>query len=63
MKLLKIGLTGTLITAICCFTPALVMLFSALGISALIGYLDYVLLPALGVFIAISVYAVWCRKV
>ena len=56
-KLLKTGITGSIIAALCCFTPVLVVLFGMLGLSALTGYLDYVLLPILGVFICITVYA------
>ena len=59
--LLKIGLTGTIITALCCFTPVLVVLLGALGLSAVVGILDFVLLPLLAVFIAISGYALWKR--
>lgn len=55
--LLKTGLIGSAITALCCFTPALVILLSVLGLGALAGYLDYVLLPSLAVFLGIAVYA------
>jgi mercuric ion transport protein len=51
--LLSIGVTGSIITALCCFTPILVILLGTLGLSALVGYLDYVLLPALVVFLGI----------
>lgn len=57
-KLLKLGLIGTVIAALCCFTPVLVVLFGAVGLSAIVGYLDYVLLPALAVFVVITIYAV-----
>ena len=62
MSLLKVGIVGTVIAAICCFTPALVILLGAVGLSSLIGILDYVLLPALGIFIAIMGYALWQRS-
>ena len=52
-KLLKTGVIGTLITAICCFTPVLVWLLGAIGLTALVGYLDIVLLPLLGLFFII----------
>ncbi len=58
-KLSRVGIIGTVIAALCCFTPVLVILFGAVGLSWLIGYLDYVLLPALFFFIALTVYAVW----
>jgi mercuric ion transport protein len=56
-KLLKTGVIGTVLVALCCFTPVLVILFGVVGLSALVGYLDYVLFPALGVFIIITIYA------
>jgi mercuric ion transport protein len=54
-SLLKTGVIGSVITALCCFTPILVILFGALGLSALIGYLDYVLFPLLGIFLVLIV--------
>ena len=51
------GLIGTVIAALCCFTPVLVILLGALGLSAIVGWLDYVLLPALVIFVAITIYA------
>lgn len=57
--LLKAGLTGMVIAALCCFTPVLVVLFGAVGLSAYVGMLDYVLFPALGLFAVITVYALW----
>jgi len=60
--LLKTGIIGSAIAAICCMTPVLVLLFGALGLSAAVGWLDYVLLPALAVFLAITGYALWKRN-
>lgn len=60
--LLKVGITGTVIAAICCFTPALVILLGAIGLSSLVGMLDVVLLPALAVFLVITGYALWKRS-
>lgn len=56
-KLLKTGIIGTVIAAICCVTPVLVILLSVVGLSGIVGYLDYVLFPALAVFILITIYA------
>lgn len=61
-KLLATGIIGTIIAALCCFTPALVALLAVVGLSALTGYLDYVLLPALIFFIALTLYALWRRR-
>ncbi|SMX45850.1 mercury resistance system transport protein MerF [Maliponia aquimaris] len=61
-RLLKAGIIGTVIAALCCFTPVLAVLLGAVGLSAALGWLDYVLLPALGFFAALTVYAVWRRQ-
>lgn len=61
-RLLKIGAIGSVITALCCFSPLLVIIFGAVGLSALIGVLDLVLLPLLAIFLAITVYALWKRR-
>jgi len=58
-RLLKTGVVGSVVAAICCFTPALVVVLGALGLSAWLGWIDYVLLPALGVFLAITGYALY----
>jgi mercuric ion transport protein len=56
-KLLKTGIIGTVIVALCCFTPLLVVLVTTVGLAAIVGYLDFVLFPALGLFIVITLYA------
>ncbi len=60
-RLLSIGLLGTIVAAICCFTPALVVLLGVVGLSSIVGYLDFVLLPILAVFLMITGYAIWRR--
>jgi mercuric ion transport protein len=61
-RLLLTGVIGTIVAAICCFTPILVILLSTLGLSAAVGYLDFVLFPALAIFLAITGYALWRRR-
>lgn len=56
-KLLKIGIIGSILAAICCFTPILVILLAAVGLSPFVAYLDYVLLPSLFLFIGMTFYA------
>ena len=34
-RLLRIGVIGAVLTALCCFTPVLVILYGALGLTAL----------------------------
>lgn len=60
--LLTTGIIGTIIAALCCFTPVLVILLGAIGLSALTGYLDIVLLPSLGFFLLLTIYALWRRS-
>ena len=60
--LLRTGVIGSVIAAICCVTPALVVLVTAVGLSAVVAYLDYVLFPALAVFLAITGYALYLRS-
>lgn len=60
--LLRIGVLGTVLAALCCFTPVLAALLEAVGLAALTGYLDYVLIPALIVFIGLTLYAVGRQK-
>lgn len=55
--LLTTGVVGTLIAAVCCFTPALVVLLGAVGLSAWLSWLDYVLLPLLLLFAGLTGYA------
>ena len=56
-SLMKCGAAGSVITAVCCFTPVLVLLLGAVGLSAWLGWLDYVLFPLLAAFIVLTVYA------
>ena len=54
--ILRSGIAGTVIAAICCFTPVLVISLGAIGLSAWLGWVDYVLLPALAVFLVLTAY-------
>ena len=56
--LLRTGIAGAVLAALFCFTPVLVVALAAVGLGAAVGWLDYVLLPALVVSIGIIVYAV-----
>lgn len=61
-NLLRVSVIGTILVALCCFTPILVVLFATVGLAALTGYLDYVLFPALAFFIGLTLYALWRKK-
>ena len=54
--LVWVGLVGTVLVALCCFTPILVILLGVAGLSVLTGYLDYVLLPALAIFVGLILF-------
>jgi mercuric ion transport protein len=56
-KLLGTGGVGSVIAALCCFTPILVVALGVVGLSAAVGWLDYVLFPALALFMGITIYA------
>ena len=57
--ILRTGIVGSVIAAVCCFTPVLVVLLGAVGLSAWLGWLDYVLFPALAIFLAMTAYGVY----
>ena len=59
--LLKTGMVGAVLASLCCFTPLLVMLLGAIGLSAWVPHLDMVLMPALLFFVVLMVYA-WIKK-
>jgi len=60
--LIKTGVLGAAVAALCCFTPVLVVLLGAVGLSVLTGYLDIVLIPALVFFVGLTAYAVYRRN-
>ena len=60
--LIKTGIIGAVIAAVCCATPVLVILFGAIGLSALTGYLDYVLLPALALCVGLMGYGLYRQR-
>ena len=63
-KLLVVGLAGTVLAALCCFTPLLPVVLTALGMTGLLGvlYNDAVLLPMLAGFLILTGYAIWRQK-
>jgi mercuric ion transport protein len=61
-RLVATGLIGIAAAALCCFTPILVALLAAVGLSAAILMLDYVLLPAAGVCLVLLVWGLVRRR-
>ncbi len=60
--LLKTGVIGTVIAAICCFTPLLVIGLTAVGLSAIVGGVDYVLFPVMFASMGLIAYALYQRS-
>lgn len=57
--LFKTGLIGSFVAALCCATPVLVILLGALGLGALVVYIDIVVLPLLAVLLVVTLVAWW----
>ena len=55
---LVLGVIGAALTCLACLTPALVLLLGALGLGALTGRLDLIVLPLLIGFVGLAVYRV-----
>ena len=60
--LLGAGIAGSVIAALCCFTPLLVVGLGIVGLSAAVGWVDFVLFPTLAFFIGLTIYAVHRRQ-
>lgn len=60
-KLLRRGLIGSSVAAICCFTPFLVVIVAGVGLSALVGWLDYALFPLLFASLGVVAHALWLQ--
>lgn len=60
-KLLRGGLAGSVIAALCCFTPLLVAVLAGAGLSALVGWLDYALFPLLFASLGVVAHALWLQ--
>jgi mercuric ion transport protein len=60
--LLRASVAGTVVAALCCATPVLAIVLGAVGLSAWVAGLDYVLIPALAIFIGLVLYALKRRR-
>jgi mercuric ion transport protein len=61
-KLIGLGVTGALVSMLCCLTPVLVILLGALGLTAFVAKLDYVLVPVFVASIALVIFALVRRR-
>jgi len=48
------ALAGTVLVALCCFTPLLVVTLGAVGLSVIVSYLDFILFPALALLLLLT---------
>lgn len=62
--LLATGIVGTVVALLCCVTPFLPWMLSAIGLSGVIGYVyrDDVLLPLAAFFLVLTGVALWRRR-
>lgn len=60
--LLRTGIAGSAIVVLCCVTPILVVAVSAIGLAAIVGWLDFVLFPALAFFLGLTAYVLIRRR-
>jgi mercuric ion transport protein len=61
-RLVATGLIGMIVAALCCATPLLVVLLGMLGLSAVLGKLDYALPPVMAIFLAVLIYGLAKRR-
>jgi len=61
-KLMRRGLIGSVIAALCCFTPILVVVVAGVGLSAVVGWLDYALFPLLFASLGVVAQALWLQS-
>lgn len=59
--LMRGGLIGGAFAAMCCFTPFLVVVVAGVGLSAIIGWLDYALFPLLFASLGVVAHALWLQ--
>lgn len=60
-KRLRRGLIGSAVAALCCFTPILVVVVAGVGLSAIVGWLDYALFPLLFISLGVVAHALWLQ--
>jgi mercuric ion transport protein len=56
-SLFRVGIIGTALAALCCFTPVLVVVLTTLGMASLIPRLDPILIPVMVSFAAFTFWA------
>ncbi len=60
--LMRTGVVGAVLAAICCATPLLAVVLGAVGLSAWVAHAGYIVMPALVLFIALVGWALIRRQ-
>jgi mercuric ion transport protein len=60
--LMTTGIVGAVVATLCCATPLLAMLFGAVGLTAWLTKVDYVLIPTLILCIALIVFGLYRQR-
>lgn len=55
--MLRVGIIGSSVSALCCLSPLLTILFGSALLASWGGHLDAVLMPALIFFMGLTIYA------
>ena len=61
-KLIGAAAAGAVVSLLCCVTPMLAVLLGALGLTAFVAKLDYVLVPVFVASVALVIFALVRRR-
>jgi mercuric ion transport protein len=53
------GGTGSILAAVCCFTPILTLALAGLGLGWFSSYLDWILFPLMALSLAVLAWGLW----
>ena len=60
--LITTGIVGAVVATLCCATPLLAMLFGAVGLTAWLAKVDYVLIPTMTHCLALIVFGLYRQR-
>ena len=58
----KVGILGSIVAALCCFTPLLVWVLPAVGLAGWLTWIDFPIFGVLILFLALTGYGLRRRK-
>ncbi len=62
MNILKTGIGGFVVSALCCFTPILVIILGGIGLTAWVAWVDFVLFPVMALSMGLIAYGLYARR-